>query len=102
MIAGFFRFLLYSILAFFAYRAFRAFVPKNKDEEKKETITKDGVRVDDVMVKDPSCGVYLPRGDAFKERIKGETYYFCSGDCVENFRKGIVKEKASETVEVHK
>jgi uncharacterized protein len=106
MIAGFFRFLLYSILAFFAYRTFRAFMPKNKEEEKRETVTEDGVRVNDVMVKDPSCGVYLPKGDAVKERIKGKTHYFCSGDCVENFRKGIVKEtvkeKASETVGVRK
>jgi len=99
--AGFFRFLLYSILAFLAYRTFRVFMPKNK-EEKKETVTEDGVRINDVMVKDPSCGIYIPKGDAIRERIKGKTHYFCSDRCVENFRKGIVKERASETVEVRR
>ncbi|MBN1574898.1 MAG: hypothetical protein JW984_17010 [Deltaproteobacteria bacterium] len=97
MFGGFFRFLLYSLLFFFAYRLFRFFVPKGT-KENKESVTKGGVKVDDVMVKDPACGIYLPKRDAIRERIKGETHYFCSEKCVENFKRGISKSVAPDTV----
>lgn len=99
MFANFFRFLIYSLLFFFAYRIFRFFIPK-KGSTNRETVERDRDGVDDVMVQDPACGVYLPRRDAVKRRIKGETHYFCSERCAEDFRKGIAKERASKTVEV--
>ena len=97
MFAGFFRFLIYGLLFFFAYRLFRFFVPKGV-KENKETVTKGGIQVDDVMVKDPACGIYLPRRDAVREKIRGETHYFCSERCAENFKKGISKSAAPDTV----
>ncbi len=101
MFAGFFRFLIYSLLFFFAYRLFRFFVPKGV-KGNKETVTKEGIKVDDVMVKDPACGIYLPKRDAVRERIKGETHYFCSERCAKNFRKGIVKERSRDAVSVER
>lgn len=99
MFGNFFRLLIYSLLFFFAYRLFRFFVPKGEKEDK-STVTKGGVRVDDVMVKDPACGIYLPKKDAISERTKGETHYFCSEKCVENFKRGISKTKPPDTVSV--
>jgi len=37
------------------------------------------------MVKDPNCGVYIPRGDAVVKKIDGETRYFCSPECSDKF-----------------
>ncbi|TNF46097.1 YHS domain-containing protein [bacterium] len=37
------------------------------------------------MVKDPQCGVYMPRSAAVKKKIDGETHYFCSQECSEKF-----------------
>ncbi len=39
------------------------------------------------MVQDPVCGIYVPRETAVAERIRGETYYFCSMDCAQTFQK---------------
>jgi len=39
------------------------------------------------MVRDPRCGVYIPRSNALKRRVRGETVYFCSRECEEKYRK---------------
>lgn len=39
------------------------------------------------MVRDPACGVYLPRHEAVRARHKGETYYFCSRTCRDQFKQ---------------
>ena len=38
------------------------------------------------MVRDPNCGVYIPRSDALRKRAGGNTYYFCSRKCRDEFR----------------
>lgn len=40
------------------------------------------------MVRDPQCGVYLPHSSARKRRIRGNTVYFCSRECEEEYGKG--------------
>lgn len=42
----------------------------------------------DVMIQDPVCKVYITAGTAVTERVGGQTYYFCSQDCADRFRKG--------------
>jgi YHS domain-containing protein len=37
------------------------------------------------MVKDPQCGVYMPRSAAVVKKIDGETHHFCSQECLEKF-----------------
>ena len=41
--------------------------------------------IDDIMVKDPSCGVYFPQQDGVHLRYKGEDLYFCSEACRDAF-----------------
>ncbi len=38
------------------------------------------------MVRDPECGMFLPRGDALAASINGTTHYFCSKTCRDRFR----------------
>ena len=71
------------------YYLVKAFLTPSKREGKKKVIIKDGVEVDDIMVKDPACGIYLPESDAIKAKIKGEVHYFCSEQCIEKFKRGI-------------
>src|SRR5207247_11023031 len=33
------------------------------------------------MVQDPACKVFVPRGEALTEHIRGQTYYFYSRSC---------------------
>ena len=80
-----------AIIAFFIllyYIAKSLFSPK-KPKSDKPVMGADGRAVNDVMVQDPCCGVYLPKGDAIRARIKGETHYFCSDTCVQRFKEGI-------------
>ncbi len=37
--------------------------------------------IDDVMVKDPVCNVYIPKRLAVTIDVEGETLYFCSEKC---------------------
>lgn len=41
--------------------------------------------IDDIMVKDPSCGVYFPQKDGIHLRHDGEDLYFCSEACRDAF-----------------
>jgi len=39
------------------------------------------------MVRDPHCGMFLPRQDAVSASFKGAQHYFCSSECRDAFRK---------------
>ncbi|MBN1881458.1 MAG: hypothetical protein JW885_04725 [Deltaproteobacteria bacterium] len=80
-----------AIIAFFIllyYVAKSLFSPR-KPKPDKPVMGADGRAVNDVMVQDPSCGVYLPKNDAIRARINGETHYFCSDACIQRFKEGI-------------
>jgi len=39
------------------------------------------------MVRDPQCGLFLPRQDAVSASVKGVQHYFCSTECRDAFRR---------------
>jgi len=39
------------------------------------------------MVQDPVCRVFVPRENAVREEIGGQTYFFCSRGCATAFQK---------------
>jgi YHS domain-containing protein len=39
------------------------------------------------MVRDSTCGVYLPESKAISLRRSGTNHYFCSEECREKFRE---------------
>ncbi len=47
----------------------------------------DPDQIEDVMIKDPVCQVYFPRKEGVQWRQGGETYYFCSPECLEAFKQ---------------
>jgi uncharacterized protein len=77
------RFLIFLILAYIAYRTVKAiFRPK---EELRGGQDKGVI---DEMVQDPQCKTYVPKREAVKRTIAGETHFFCSGACADKFQKG--------------
>lgn len=50
-------------------------------------------RVAGQMIKDPECGMYVATDLAITKSLKGETLYFCSEECRDNF---ITKRKRSD------
>lgn len=80
------RFIIYLLIAYLAYKAVRLiFAPLPGRKEVKRGRSPE--LVSDEMVQDPVCGVYIPKKEAKKLRADGRTYYFCSEDCVEEFKQ---------------
>jgi len=42
--------------------------------------------LDDVLVPDAHCGVYLPRSQAIVKRINGVELFFCSKECAKQYQ----------------
>jgi hypothetical protein len=42
-------------------------------------------RIDDVMIKDPQCGVYFPRRDGIVLKSGGDDLLFCSPECRDKY-----------------
>lgn len=43
---------------------------------------------EEVLVRDPQCGIYLPRTTGVKRKVRGKEHYFCSNECLEAFQAG--------------
>ena len=39
----------------------------------------------EAMVRDPQCGIFVPRSLALEKVVRGKTYYFCSEECLKKF-----------------
>jgi YHS domain-containing protein len=39
------------------------------------------------MVEDPRCKTYIPKDSAIRARIDGRNYYFCSDECMREFKR---------------
>ncbi len=77
------RLLLLILLFFLAYTVFTAVV--RLLSKKSDTVRPEKTLRGEDMVKDPSCGIFLPRGDAIEKSIGGNRYYFCSEECKNRF-----------------
>jgi YHS domain-containing protein len=60
---------------------------RKRNKQRDVVIGADGQPLTDVMVKDPVCGTYLPKGDAVRETVGGRTLYFCSRECLSEYKK---------------
>jgi uncharacterized protein len=43
------------------------------------------------MVKDPHCQTYIPKNSAIRAHIAGRDYYFCSRQCMQEFKREMGK-----------
>jgi hypothetical protein len=78
-----FRLIAFALIAYVAYRiARRWIVGRTRSTPVNGT---DPGRIDDVMVKDPQCGVYFPRRDGVALQHAGRDLLFCSRDCRDRF-----------------
>ena len=40
------------------------------------------------LKKDPVCGTFISASTAIQKKVRGETYYFCSAACRDQFKSG--------------
>jgi uncharacterized protein len=77
------RLLLLIFIAYLGYRAVKSWLARTlKPPGEKDT---HNPKIDDVMIKDPVCGIYFPRREGVELRQGGQTYLFCSGACRDRF-----------------
>jgi len=87
------RLLILILLAYFGYRLLKKVAGSGQPGENLNEVD-DLSPVDDVMVKDPFCEVYLPREKGVKDVIEGKTYYFCSLACRDKFLEAMKHSKS--------
>lgn len=73
------------IVVYLAYRAVKSWVMRNLQVPGQGP--SQHVSIDDVMIKDPVCGVYFPRREGVEIQQDGKTYVFCSTECRDRFLK---------------
>ncbi len=80
-----FRWIILFVVGYLVYRFLRGFMPPPKLPKRNPP-----QEIQDEMVQDPVCQVYLPKRQALVlNDSKGEIHYFCSAQCRDKF----VKEK---------
>lgn len=50
------------------------------------SIPKEKSRQGEDMVRDPNCGMFLPKQDALSATIKGRSHHFCSSECRDAYK----------------
>jgi uncharacterized protein len=83
------RLIYYLILAYVVYSIIRFFQRLGRGTR---PAPPPPTRSSGMMVKDETCGTYVPKEEALREVIDGEERFFCSQDCR---RKALEERKKS-------
>jgi YHS domain-containing protein len=78
-----FRLIYYAIVAYLVYLVIRFF--QNLGRAFRSTPPPSKPRLSGTMVKDETCGTYVPKEEALREVVDGEERFFCSKDCRQKF-----------------
>jgi uncharacterized protein len=78
-----FRLITYAIIAYFVYLGIRFF--QNLGRALRPSAPPPQQQLSGTMVKDETCGIYVPKEEALREVIDGEERFFCSKDCRQKF-----------------
>lgn len=90
------RFIVAAIVFYLLYRISRfLFLPASKKVKPLARETEKSAQGED-LVEDPYCHVYIPISEAHKLDMNGETLYFCSKACLEQFQnqRNVKREEA--------
>ncbi len=73
---------------YLVYRTIKSVMLKGMNLPEVNTKGGQSRGADDEMIKDPVCGVYFPQRDGVSLNTQGETLYFCSEKCRDDYKKG--------------
>jgi YHS domain-containing protein len=80
------RFLLIGCLLYILYRLLIG-PRKKRVHGKRQGAAASGGPVQDVLIEDPVCHTFIPKGQAVQLHHDKQMYYFCSNKCCEMFLK---------------
>jgi YHS domain-containing protein len=85
------------IIGILFYLLYRLLVRPKKRSKETGKFSQQGAAgssaVQDVLVEDPVCHTYIPKGQAVQLHHDHQMYYFCSNKCCEIFQKNKGDEK---------
>lgn len=74
------RLLVIAGLVYFGYRKLKALAGPSGPAARRSSEP-----VEDIMVKDPECGTYIPKREAVRLRSGEEEFFFCGSACRDRF-----------------
>jgi YHS domain-containing protein len=80
------------IIAFLCYLGYVVASKYLKAKDKELPKGNSSSDIVDELVEDPICHKYIPKRNAFSRKIDGYSYYFCSMECAEMFKKKLEEE----------
>ena len=80
------RLIIISCLLYILYRLLSGLLKKGV-YGKNQGAAASGKAVQDVLVEDPVCHTFVPKGQAVQLHHDKQMYYFCSNKCCEMFLK---------------
>ena len=78
------KLLIILVVGYFCYRAMKNWMMSGSPPPDEVSSASAG-EIDDVMIQDPVCGVYFPKGSSVGLQYKGEELFFCSQECKAKF-----------------
>ena len=78
------RLLILLILLYLGYRFLKSWIVKETPSQK-ATFGTETAESDNVMVKDPYCGIFFAQNDGVHLRVNDQDLYFCSQECKDKF-----------------
>ena len=79
------KFLLFLAIIIIGYLALKKYVSGLFPQAPREDAPRPPIT--DELVKDPVCGVYVPKKEAIVYGRGGRLYYFCCEKCLKEFKK---------------
>ncbi|ADH86885.1 YHS domain-containing protein [Desulfurivibrio alkaliphilus] len=73
------------ILLVLGYLLYRLYMAGRKKRLAAEAEQGQPAALNDVLEQDPSCGTYVPRGQALRHRRGEREFFFCSEKCRQAF-----------------
>ena len=86
------RLLIILGIIYLCYRAMKSWM-RHGESPKKTVLNKSAAQIDDVMIKDPFCGIYFAKKHGVHLRLNGKDLYFCSKECRDKFVETHSKKK---------
>jgi uncharacterized protein len=79
------RFLILIGLIYLCFKLIKSWVSPTKATLRNANFEGKAGEIDDVMIKDPFCGVYFPKREGVYLKQKGVDLFFCSTECKDQF-----------------
>jgi len=77
------KLIIYLLLIYLVYKVIKTWMAPSAYSGKGEYGSAG--TVEDIMIKDPVCGVYFPKKDGIYLNDDGRDMYFCSSECRDRF-----------------